>query len=120
LLFILHKYLSESWKSSPKDILLIIWFMGATMLSTSQLHGLVTLLDYEFVPNFRQYLDLCLVKLISAWLLEHFMVIALEVPHILNLALLNDTHIDIGSRSQVVVDSSLDGFHHQGDSFVLS
>jgi len=73
----------------------------------------------DFVSVFLENLDTVGSVRVALGLGVHLFVVSLVVALVLNLALLDDDHIDVGARTEIVVHSSLDGLDNKRLSLVL-
>ena len=69
---------------------------------------------------FFEHLDAIRSVLVALWLLVDLEIVSLVVALVLHLLVLDDAHVDVGSRAEIVVDTSLDRPDHKILRLVLS
>ena len=69
---------------------------------------------------FFEHLDAIRSVLVAIWLLVDLEIVSLVVALVLHLLVLDDAHVDVGSRAEIVVDTSLDRLDHKFLRLVLS
>lgn len=84
-----------------------------------KLHGFFALSDSDFVSVLLKDLHTVGSVLITIGLGINLGIVALEVPLVVDLALLDEADINVGARAQIVVHSSLDRLDNEGLSLLL-
>mgnify|MGYP007086427536 CR=1 FL=1 len=92
---------------------------GSAASNSVQLHRFFALDDRDFVTVLLEDVDAILSVLVALGLGVHLLVVGLEVALVVDLAALDDAHIDVGARTQVVVHTCLDRLHDQGLRLLL-
>ena len=75
------------------------------MRCSREIHGHGINLNFGSVSL--EHIDTVLRELVAAWLRVNFLVVALDVSQILNLALLENDEVNVGTRAKIVVHTSL-------------
>lgn len=75
--------------------------------------------NHDLVLVFLEDLHAISTELVTIWLRKHLVVVALDGALVLDLALLDNADVDVGTRAQIVVNTSLDRHHDESFSLLL-